>query len=288
MITSMTGYGKTVTQTSSHKITIEIRTLNSKNIDLNMRMPSDYRGKELEIRKLIASLLKRGKIDFSLHVESTDSSNVEALDPDKLASYIQQLKQVPGTDSVDDATLLQIASGFTDIFASGSHEVSKDDLQKVLDLASQCLQEVQSFRTQEGKVLESDFNERIQNIQNLLHQILSEDVTRLADVRSRLEKAVIDLKEKVDENRFEQELIYYLEKYDITEEKVRLENHLKYFLETMNAPESQGKKLAFISQEIGREINTIGSKANHAAMQQLVVQMKDELEKIKEQLLNVL
>jgi uncharacterized protein (TIGR00255 family) len=184
--------------------------------------------------------------------------------------------------------LLEIATRFPDVFSQESKEVAKEDITAIQETAKNAILAVQEFRKDEGDVLELEFNKRITNIKSLLDKVTQEDIDRLADVRTRLEKAVSEIKEKVDQNRFEQELIYYLEKYDITEEKVRLENHLNYFMETMIIPESQGKKLAFIAQEIGREVNTIGSKANHAAMQQMVVQMKDELEKIKEQLLNVL
>jgi uncharacterized protein (TIGR00255 family) len=184
--------------------------------------------------------------------------------------------------------LLEIATKFPDVFSQESKEAAKEDITAIQETTKNAILAVQEFRKDEGDVLELEFNKRIRNIKLLLEQVVEEDIDRLADVRTRLEKAVSEIKEKVDQNRFEQELIYYLEKYDITEEKVRLENHLNYFTETMTVPESQGKKLAFIAQEIGREVNTIGSKANHAAMQQMVVQMKDELEKIKEQLLNVL
>jgi uncharacterized protein (TIGR00255 family) len=166
--------------------------------------------------------------------------------------------------------------------------VDENEFSAIVDLVKECLNSVNEFRNKEGAILKEEFEKRISNISSLLDDVIEVDKSRLSDVRMRLEKAVEDLKEKVDENRFEQELIYYLEKYDITEEKVRLKNHLNYFIETMETVDSQGKKLGFISQEIGREINTIGSKANHAAMQQMVVQMKDELEKIKEQMLNVL
>lgn len=291
MVTSMTGYGKAVQQLSDKKITVEVRTLNSKNLDLNIRLSSIYRQQELPLRQLVAKTLLRGKVDFSVHVEQTGVSGSSKLNLELVENYMKEMGELDGimfSNHNHKVQLLEIATKFPDVFSQQSTEVSKEDALAIEETAKNALAAVKKFRKDEGDVLEMEFNKRITNIKVLLAQVVDEDVDRLADVRTRLEKAVSDIKEKVDENRFEQELIYYLEKYDITEEKVRLENHLNYFMETMSIPESQGKKLAFISQEIGREVNTIGSKANHAAMQQMVVQMKDELEKIKEQLLNVL
>lgn len=291
MVTSMTGYGKAVQQLSDKKITVEIRTLNSKNLDLNFRLSSLYRQQELPLRQLVAKTLLRGKVDFSVHVEQTGVAPDSKLNLELVESYMKQMAQLDGIHFSNDTHklhLLEMATKFPDVFSQESKEVAKEDIQAIEETAKNAIAAVQEFRKDEGDVLELEFNKRITNIKVLLAQVVEEDIERLTEVRTRLEKAVSEIKEKVDENRFEQELIYYLEKYDITEEKVRLENHLNYFMETMTIPESQGKKLAFISQEIGREVNTIGSKANHAAMQQMVVQMKDELEKIKEQLLNVL
>ena len=291
MVTSMTGYGKAVNQLSDKKITIEIRTLNSKNLDLNMRIPSIYRQQELPLRQLVAKSLLRGKVDFSVHVEQTGVALNSKLNLEIVQSYMKQMAEIEGinyNDSSQKMQLLDIATKFPDVFAQENREVSKEDVEFIERVAHEAIEAVQQFRKDEGSHLELEFNKRITNIKVLLQQVIEEDVSRLSEVRTRLEKAITEIKEKVDQNRFEQELIYYLEKYDITEEKVRLENHLSYFMDTLEITESQGKKLAFICQEIGREINTIGSKANHAGMQQIVVQMKDELEKIKEQLLNVL
>jgi uncharacterized protein (TIGR00255 family) len=210
------------------------------------------------------------------------------LDIAKIEDYISQLYKIDGINSNEKIKLVEIATTFPDVFTSSQIEVDETEFTAIIDIFKNCLEAVNEFRNKEGAILKEEFEKRITNISSLLEDVIKEDNSRLDDVRTRLTKAVDDLKEKVDENRFEQELIYYLEKYDITEEKVRLKNHLNYFMETMETPNSQGKKLGFISQEIGREINTIGSKANHAAMQQMVVQMKDELEKIKEQMLNVL
>lgn len=288
MIISMTGYGKAVSQIAAKKITVEIRTLNSKSLDLNLRVPSLYREKELDIRQTIGAGLSRGKIDASLIIEETGISNSAALNIPVLNNYITQLKTVQFKGAYREVELLDMATRFPDVFTTQKQEPDEDELNTILKLVDACVAAVVDYRTTEGKVLCTEFNLRINNIESLLAQILEEDKVRLVGVRERLLKAVADLEQAVDANRFEQELIYYLEKYDITEEKVRLKNHLNYFKETMKLPDAQGRKLAFISQEIGREVNTIGSKSNHAAMQQLVVQMKDELEKIKEQLLNVL
>ncbi|WP_298953642.1 DUF1732 domain-containing protein [uncultured Nonlabens sp.] len=291
MVTSMTGYGKAVDQLSDKKITIEIRTLNSKNLDLNIRISSLFRQQELPLRQLVAKYLSRGKVDFSVHIEQTGIAATSKLNLEVVEGYMKQMAQLDGVsyDSPEHKLqLLEMATRFPDVFSQESKEVAKEDVAVIQQVALKAIAAVNDFRKEEGNVLEIEFNKRITNIKVLLSQVIEEDKERLASVRTRLEKAVSDLKESVDQNRFEQELIYYLEKYDITEEKVRLENHLNYFIETMGITESQGKKLAFICQEIGREVNTIGSKANDASMQQLVVQMKDELEKIKEQLLNVL
>ncbi|SCY29568.1 TIGR00255 family protein [Nonlabens sp. Hel1_33_55] len=288
MIISMTGYGKSVQQLPQRKITVEIRTLNSKNLDLNLRIPSAYREKELDIRKIAAAQLSRGKIDLALHVENTSGKTGQKLNIDQIEQYIDQLSQIQNLDASDKLKLVEIATSFPDVFQNIEEEIEDSEFQIVLKTVNEALDAVNDYRETEGSILQEEFTNRINNIAQLLDDVIVDDKNRLDGIRTRLEKAVADLKEKVDENRFEQELIYYLEKYDITEEKVRLNNHLNYFKQTMSASTSQGKKLAFISQEIGREINTIGSKANHAAMQQKVVQMKDELEKIKEQMLNVL
>lgn len=291
MVVSMTGYGKMVEQLSHKKITVEIRTLNSKSLDLNMRLPSIYREKELLLRQHAAKELLRGKVDFAIHVEHTGTANQSQLNIPVIEQYIEQLKQVKGVHlrgSMEDGKLLEIATRLPEVMSAAPEETDPEEFKAIEKLAINCLKEVTIHRKNEGDVLEKEFQLRIENIALLLKQVIEVDVSRLDDVRTRLEKAVSDLKENLDANRFEQELIFYLEKYDITEEKVRLKNHLEYFKETMNAADSQGKKLGFIAQEIGREINTIGSKSNHAVMQQLVVQMKDELEKIKEQMLNVL
>ncbi|MGB7393598.1 MAG: YicC/YloC family endoribonuclease [Pricia sp.] len=285
MIQSMTGFGKHVIQLPSKKITVELKSLNSKSLDLNARMPSAYREKELELRKTIARSLARGKVDFNLYVEFTGGETSVEVNDGAVKNYMKQLRAIADGD---DLRLLDMALRMPDALKTEREDIDEDEFEAIDTAVKEALEEINGFRSEEGRVLEKDFLQRIQNIQILLGKVEQMDPDRQSDVRQRLEKALADLQADVDANRFEQELIYYLEKYDITEEKVRLANHLNYFAETLNSDDSNGKKLGFISQEIGREINTIGSKANYAPMQQLVVQMKDELEKIKEQMLNVL
>ncbi len=285
MIQSMTGYGKSVLQLPNKKISIEIKSLNSKNLDSYVRTPSLYRSKELDIRKLIASKLERGKIDFSLFLEITGEETSTQLNKPVVKKYMKQLYEIVGGNEIE---LLKMAVKMPDALNTERDEIDEEEWKTIEDEIVTTLNKIQDYRADEGLTLEKDFRDRIQNIDSLLKQVIAIDPDRINAVRERLHKGISELKEKVDENRFEQELIYYIEKLDITEEKVRLENHLEYFTKSINSQDSNGKKLGFISQEIGREINTIGSKANYAPMQKLVVEMKDELEKIKEQLLNVL
>lgn len=285
MIQSMTGYGKSILQLLSKKITVEIKSLNSKNLDLNARVPSAYREKELFLRNRISKSLIRGKVDFNLFVEITGETTNTQINEAIVKQYIDQLKSVVDGDTTE---LLKMAVRMPDALKTEREEIDESEFIKILEAVDDALEAINNYRTDEGKALEKDFEHRIENISSLLTKVIELDPQRMDNVKERLRKAVSELKETVDENRFEQELIYYLEKYDITEETVRLKNHLDYFTETLSHKDSNGKKLGFISQELGREINTIGSKANFAPMQQLVVQMKDELEKIKEQALNVL
>ena len=285
MIQSMTGYGKSVLQLPNKKITIEIKSLNSKNLDLNARMPSIYREKELSIRNLIASKLHRGKIDFSLFMETNGEATTSQLNKQAVSSYMNQLREVVDANDVD---LLQMAVRMPDAVTTDREDIDEEEWKEILGGITSALNKIGSYRNEEGEVLETDFKKRVNTIGTLLEDVIVMDPERIESVRERLNRGIAEIKERVDENRFEQELVYYIEKFDITEEKVRLKNHLDYFIKTLGTSESNGKKLGFIGQEIGREINTIGSKANFAPMQKLVVQMKDELEKIKEQLLNVL
>ena len=285
MIHSMTGYGKSVLQLPSKTISIEIKSLNSKSLDLNMRMPAMYRSKELTLRKLIASKLNRGKVDFSLFIENTVAETFTNVNPTVVKKYMAQLEELA---TGDEMQRLQMAIKMPDAISTERDDIDESEWADIQNEIHNALENILLYRLEEGRVLEADFTKRITIISDLLNQVLAINPERITNVRERLHKGVAELKEKYDENRFEQELVYYIEKFDITEEKVRLQNHLEYFIKTLDSKDSNGKKLGFISQEIGREINTIGSKANFAPMQKLVVQMKDELEKIKEQLLNVL
>ncbi len=282
----MTGFGKSILQLPTKKITIEVKSLNSKNLDLNARIPSQYREKELQMRNTIAKSLVRGKVDFGLYVEITAEETSTKINEAVVKDYIKQLEAIDNTG--ESTERLKMAVRMPDALKTIREEINEEEFKAINNALLGSLSEIDSYRTDEGKALEKDFNLRIKNIGELLEKVIAMDPERIEGVRERLHKAVADLKEEVDKNRFEQELIYYLEKFDITEEKVRLANHVTYFIATLNSSDSNGKKLGFITQEIGREINTIGSKSNYAPMQQLVVQMKDELEKIKEQLLNVL
>jgi len=281
----MTGFGKAILQLENKKINIEIKSLNSKSLDLNARMSQQYREKELILRNQIAKALIRGKVDFSLYIENTMEVANSKINTPIVKNYIAQLGAI---SKIDEAKLISIAMRLPDVLKTERAEIDENEFKQIQELLTEALLNINDYRLNEGKVLEQDFILRINTIGKLLEEVIEIDPQRIEGVRERLQKGIAELKERVDENRFEQELVYYIEKFDITEEKVRLKNHLDYFAENISSPESNGKKLGFIAQEIGREINTIGSKSNFAPMQKLVVQMKDELEKIKEQLLNVL
>jgi len=285
MIQSMTGYGKNIVQLPQKKVTIEIKSLNSKNLDLNVRIPGTYKEKELVVRKNLSSRLVRGKIEFSIFVEVTGEETTTVINKAVVNNYIDQLRQIAVT-SADNT--LEIAMRLPDALKTEREELDEKEWKSIEEGVEKAINEITIYRNDEGEVLKQDFLDRINAIQKLADDVIDIDKDRMVHVREKLNKSVVDLKAEVDENRFEQELMYYLEKLDITEEKVRLNNHLDYFLKELNGSDSNGKKLGFISQEIGREINTLGSKSNYAPMQKVVVQMKDELEKIKEQLLNVL
>ncbi|MGB1169657.1 MAG: YicC/YloC family endoribonuclease [Flavobacteriaceae bacterium] len=288
MIQSMTGYGKSVLHLSDKKVTIEIKSLNSKNLDLNVRIPTYYRIKELQVRKELASSLVRGKVDFSIYIEMTAEETSTKVNKGVVSEYMQQLRNVVQAGSTNDVELLKMAVKMPDALKTEREELDEDEWKEINVNIKKAIKEIIQYRTDEATSLEDDFKLRIKNIQTFLTEVRSLDKARIEFVKERLKKAIDELKITTDENRFEQELIYYLEKLDINEEKVRLANHLSYFLQELATPDSNGKKLGFIVQEIGREINTIGSKANFAPMQKAVIQMKNELEKIKEQILNVL
>jgi uncharacterized protein (TIGR00255 family) len=282
----MTGFGKASLQLPSKKITVEIKSLNSKGLDLNTRMSSIYREMELGLRNQISQLLERGKIDFSLYIEITGEETASKINVPIVKGYMNQLKEV--NESGDETELLKMAIRMPDALKTEREEIDEKEWQEIQKVINQALENIVQFRKDEGVSLEKEFQLRIAKIRSLMTEAVAYDAERVTTVKTRLRTALDELKVAVDENRFEQELIFYLEKYDITEEKVRLENHLNYFIETLSGNEANGRKLGFIAQEMGREINTMGSKSNHAEMQKLVVMMKDELEKIKEQVLNVL
>ena len=260
----MTGYGKSVLHLSDKKVTIEIKSLNSKNLDLNVRIPSYYRVKELAVRKELASSLVRGKVDFSIYIEMTADETSTTVNKGVVTEYMQQLRNVVQTGSSDDVELLKMAVKMPDALKTEREELNEGEWVEINAKIKEAIKEIIQYRIDEAASLEDDFKLRIKNIQSFLEEVKSFDEARIVFVKERLNKAIDELKVTTDENRFEQELIYYLEKLDINEEKVRLANHLSYFLQELDTPDSNGKKLGFIVKEIGREVNTIGSKANFA------------------------
>ncbi|MES2746873.1 MAG: YicC/YloC family endoribonuclease [Bacteroidota bacterium] len=286
MIQSMTGFGKASLQLPTKKITVELKSLNSKGLDLNTRMPSVFREMELGLRNQLSQRLERGKIDFSLYVEVTGEETSSKINVPIVKGYINQMKAV--IPNADETELMKMAVRMPDALKTERDEIDENEWKQIQTVINQAVENIAQFRKDEGVALEKEFLHRIANIMTLMNNAVAYDAERVETVRTRLRTALDELKANVDETRFEQELIFYLEKYDITEEKVRLENHLNYFIETLAGTEANGRKLGFITQEMGREINTMGSKSNHTEMQKLVVMMKDELEKIKEQVLNVL
>ncbi len=282
----MTGFGKASLQLPTKKITVEIKSLNSKGLDLNTRMPSVFREMELRLRNQLSQRLERGKIDFSLFVEVTGEETTSKINVPIIKGYINQMKAVlPNADATE---LMKMAVRMPDALKTERDEIDENEWKEIQNVIDHALENMLQFRKDEGVSLEKEFLHRIANIMTLMNNAVAYDKERIETIKTRLRTAIDEIKVSVDENRFEQELIFYLEKYDITEEKVRLENHLNYFIETLAGTEANGRKLGFITQEMGREINTMGSKSNHTEMQKLVVMMKDELEKIKEQVLNVL
>ena len=291
MIKSMTGYGKEVLVLPDKKITIELRSLNSKQFDFNARIPSFYREKEQEMRQMITNSLLRGKVDFFIHAELTGATQNHVLNNELAIQYYKQLKNLENQlENPGDSDYLALLMRMPDVLQTTGHELDDEEWMALKSGLQVALEAINRFREQEGESLYHDIKSRIHKIEELLVLVEPHEEQRILNIRQKLEKEVQSWIEagRADQNRFEQELIYYLEKYDITEEKVRLKRHCEYFLETLDMKESQGKKLGFIGQEIGREINTMGSKANESNIQKIVVQMKDELEKIKEQLANIL
>lgn len=282
----MTGFGKSQKQTENFSLSVEIKSLNSKGVDLNLKLPPIFREKELDIRKNLSDRLLRGKIDALISFENSVEKTSVIINQEVVKNYISQLKQIV-QNPANDLDFLEMAVKMPEVYTSFQQELSQEHYQVLCECLAEALIELENFRRNEGEALKQDFLLRKKNIEAFLEEVSTLDIQRTEQIRERLLKSVAELKDKFDENRFEQELIFYLEKLDITEEKVRLKNHLSYFEEVLEE-ENSGRKLGFIAQEIGREINTIGSKANFAPIQQLVVKMKDELEKIKEQSANVL
>ncbi|MDA8849056.1 YicC family protein [Flavobacteriaceae bacterium] len=285
MIMSMTGFGKTKAQWEDKSLNIEIRSLNSKNADINLRTPSYLREIDTEIRKRIAQKLHRGKIDLNIFIEFNGKNAPTAINASVVKEYMAQLKQIEENNEIDH---LAIAMRLPDTLSSERNTLQEDEKKAIFNLLDDAIKNIETYRLDEGKVLEKDFLLRLDLIETYLEDAIKTDPERSKKIEVKLRASLEELKIEIDSNRFEQELIFYLEKFDITEEKVRLQNHLDYFKKVLENDFPNGKKLGFVTQEIGREINTIGSKANHSELQKIVVQMKDELEKIKEQLLNVL
>ncbi len=291
MILSMTGYGRVIRDFPERQITVEVKSLNSKQTDLAMRLPALFRSREMELRRLVAARLVRGKIEVILTLHDLTGRTLPDVNAAAVEHYLTQLREVARhLDIHDEAPLLQAVLRWPDVLSEKTQEIDETLWQQTLETLEEALQQTESFRRREGKALDADMREHVLNIQNLLDQVTPYEEERITRVRERLSKHLDELTslQSADRERFEQEIAYYLDKLDINEEKVRLANHCRYFLETMDQSDTPGRKLGFIAQEMGREINTLGAKASHAAIQQLVVRMKDELEKIKEQAFNVL
>jgi uncharacterized protein (TIGR00255 family) len=291
MIKSMTGFGKAVFELRNRKVVIEIKSLNSKQLDVNARIANGFREKEIEIRNLLSIRLQRGKVDFSMTVENTGDSSNYSINKDLAKKYYRELKELTAEfEEKDFSDYLLVLMKMPDVLISENEEISEQEWQQLFETIGQAINDVEAFRIAEGKSLEKELLYRNQKILSQLDEITPFEKQRMENLKVKISRDLYDIvkKEDIDKNRFEQEVIYYQDKLDITEERVRLKKHCEYFVETLNESESQGKKLSFITQEMGREINTLGSKAGEANIQKIVVQMKDELEKIKEQLFNIL
>ena len=291
MIQSMTGFGKATCEYGNKKIVVEVKSLNSKQLDISTRISGLYREKDIEIRNILSQQLERGKIDFSLYIDNSGKESVSQINQAVLEAYYQQICQLSANLGIDVPTnWFEVLLRLPDALKTETIEMDENEWAEILKAINEAIQQMQNFRTQEGKSLENVFNTKIARIGELLDQVVPFEAERIERIKARLEENLQNISEKIDydKNRLEQELIFYIEKLDVNEEKVRLRTHLNYFVETMQHEKSPGKKLGFIAQEIGREVNTLGSKSNHSEMQKIVVLMKDELEQIKEQVLNVL
>lgn len=290
MLQSMTGFGKASAQFADKKIIVEIKSLNSKQFDLSMKMPSLYREKELVIRSMVSKVLGRGKVDLSIYTESPEGDRNVTINHKLAQLYLEQIRDLGQKSGLKEPDgLLTSLLGFPEVLKTERPELGDEEWSVVQEAVEKAAAALNDFRLSEGKRLEVDIVGRVQKIEELTTDLEPHLEVRIKEVRDRIKNNIAELiqKEQADQNRLEQEIVYYLEKLDITEEEIRLKSHCKYFLDTLNGSADAGKKLGFISQEMGREINTMGSKANYVPIQQLVVQMKDELEKIKEQLLNI-
>ena len=285
MIKSMTGFGKAEIQFQNKNYILELRSLNSKGLELNTRLPIQFREIEIHLKKIIGESLQRGKVDLSLNIEYIEQSSSKNINLGVVNQYIDQLREIEDADRLD---LLKIAMRLPDTLKTELNDNEEDEIKTIESLLEKALINLNKYRVDEGSSLEEDFKKRLIKLKALIDKVIQIDPERKEKIENKLRTSIEELQIEIDENRFEQELIYYIEKYDITEERVRLDSHIEYFTHTMENSSSNGKKLGFIAQEMGREINTIGSKASHAGLQKVVIQMKDELEKIKEQLLNVL
>ena len=289
MILSMTGYGRAETEYRNKKISVEIKSLNSKQFDINLRTPSIYRDKEVEIRSKLLPIIERGKVDFTILVDSSDKSLSNKINRSAIDSYYEEIKEIAGILKINEPVdWFSILMRLPETIKTESNDLDEEEWAIVCQTIDEALKTFALFRIQEGEMLEKIFIEKIHNISLLSKEIEKYEPERIEKIKIRIQESFRKMDIIYDENRFEQELVYYIDRLDINEEKNRLNNHLNYFSETMTNEKSQGRKLGFIVQEIGREINTLGSKSNHAAMQKIVVQMKDELEQVKEQILNVL
>lgn len=290
MIKSMTGFGKSATSINQKKISIEIRSLNSKQADISIRIPAVYKEKELELKAKINQHLERGKIEFSLYVEQTTATPNYQINESLFKNYYNELKRL-SDELGEQSDLIKIVAGMPDVFQKEEKQaLDESEWQTIVELTTKALQDIDAYRTDEGNTLQKEMELRINNIQQLLNKVELYEKERIITVRERITAHLEEIVNgnQIDKDRLGQELVFYIEKFDVSEEKQRLQSHLDYFMDTMNDKDSQGKKLGFISQEMGREINTLGSKANHSELQKIVVEMKDELEKIKEQILNIL
>ena len=291
MIQSMTGFGKATCEYGNKKIVVEVKSLNSKQLDISTRISGLYREKDIEIRNILSQQLERGKIDFSLYIDNSGKESVSQINQAVLEAYYQQICQLSANLGIDVPTnWFEVLLRLPDALKTETIEMDENEWAEILKAINEAIQQMQNFRTQEGKSLENVFNTKIARTGELLDQVVPFEAERIERIKARLEENLQNISDKIDydKNRLEQELIFYIEKLDVNEEKVRLRTHLNYFVETMQHEKSPGKKLGFIAQEIGREVNTLGSKSNHSEMQKIVVLMKDELEQIKEQVLNVL